>query len=114
MEERHLLLSRAHELNAQKTIIQLNLIEKGKKGEKSSSPHLHTHTHTPPKEWNAYKCYQQFSYFEPIPLTTFDCMFNVSVFILIEVRYKTEAISPFDGFNEKLEQTPLPVPMLDS
>lgn len=46
MKERHLLLSRAHELNAQKTIIQLNLIEKGKKGEKSSSPHLHTHTHT--------------------------------------------------------------------
>lgn len=45
MKERHLLLSRAHELNAQKTIIQLNLIEKGKKGEKSSSPHLHTHTH---------------------------------------------------------------------
>lgn len=56
MKERHLLLSRAHELNAQKTIIQLNLIEKGKKGEKSFSPHLHTHTHTPPKEWNAYKC----------------------------------------------------------
>lgn len=46
MKERHLLLSRAHELNAQKTIIQLNLIEKGKKGETSFSPHSHTHTHT--------------------------------------------------------------------
>lgn len=45
MKERHLLLSRAHELNAQKTIIQLNLIEKGKKGETSFSSHLHTHTH---------------------------------------------------------------------